>query len=159
MAEYRDNNGFTWPVYFDVKTLRAIRNKVKMKDGRPFDPLDITDTATIQSLASDPVLVVDVLWVLEESAARAAGKSWDDFQTAHRGEVLQNAVTAIAEGLADFFPALEGLAVKESLRTIRIQREQGMAQIQRELKLKETQNGVTPTESGGSSTNTPESVE
>ena len=135
MAHYQDKTGYDWPVNFTVKTLKKIREQVKTKEGKSFDLLNISDQSTIQNLVSDPVLLVELLWVIEQPLAKENGKSYDEFQNAHTGNVLLEAVTAVSEALADFFPSLEGLAVREAIQSLKHQREKALTELQKTLAL------------------------
>jgi hypothetical protein len=66
--------------------------------------LDAAGGKLIDSLTSDPVMLVDVLYALCKPDADAAGVSDVQFGEAMAGDAIDLATTAMLEELADFFP-------------------------------------------------------
>lgn len=132
MANYQDKNGFSWPIRFTVSSLKKIREQVRTKDGHPFDLLNIADSSTIPSLFQDPILLVDILWTLNQEYAAANKKTREEFESLHTGDTLFEAGTAIVEGLADFFPNLEGTALRKAVDAMREERAQMLEQLKNE---------------------------
>lgn len=82
----------------------------RIKDVRQaFDGLDLADTdrsmRAYDQCASDPVLLVDVLYVLCRDQAQAAGLTDRQFGEALVGPAIVEATKALVDAYADFSPA------------------------------------------------------
>lgn len=141
MPNYQDKNGFSWPINFTVRSLKKIREQVKTKDGLPFDLLNISDSSTVPQIFHDPILLVDILWTLNQDYAAANQKTRDEFESLHTGDTLFEAGMAVMEGLADFFPNLEGTALRKAAAAIREERIKMLEQIKTETFPLETGSG------------------
>ncbi|MCJ7543370.1 MAG: hypothetical protein MUP47_02200 [Phycisphaerae bacterium] len=87
-----------WNVAIDVNALRRLRAAVHV------DLMEAIQGDLLDKLAADPVLLVDVLWVLCREQAEAAGITDEQFGGAVIGDVIEAATDALLEELADFFP-------------------------------------------------------
>ncbi|MFO7971921.1 MAG: hypothetical protein R6U40_09240, partial [Desulfobacterales bacterium] len=67
---------------------------------------------TLERLADDPVLLVDVLYVLCEEQAQRDGVSDEDFGRGLRGDALDAAARAFLEALADFCPSRKARLIR-----------------------------------------------
>jgi len=99
MASFTDNAGRTWTVRIDVGAVKAVR------DALDVDLMDVVEGKLLEQLATDPVLLVDVLYVLCREQAEAQSVTDADFGRAIAGDVIDTAVDAFLEALVGFFPS------------------------------------------------------
>ena len=124
MHDFVDSAGRRWSVRVDVGAVKRVRARLgvdlldvagKGKDGSP---------GVIQALASDPVLLVDVLFVLCESKAREIGVTDEQFGESMAGDALDHAVKAMLGAIVDFFPnPRERAALKRVLAAAEVEAE------------------------------------
>ena len=72
-------------------------------------------TDVLDKIAGDPVMLVDVLWVLCEGQAKAAGVTDDDFGSSLAGDSISDATRAFLDELVDFFPGARRLFLKKAV--------------------------------------------
>jgi len=99
MATFADTAGREWVIDIDVNALRRVRKRLDLK------LMDVIGGETLDRLADDPVLLVDMLYVLCQEQAERDGVSDEEFGRALRGDVLDAAVGAFLEALTDFCPS------------------------------------------------------
>jgi len=102
--KFVDNAGNTWAVKLDVWTIKRVRDvlDVDLLDlGDPDQP--VKDQLLIR-LVSDPVLLVDVLYVILQPAAESANVTDEDFGRAMAGDSIDLATKVLLEELTDFIP-------------------------------------------------------
>lgn len=97
MATFRDSNGKEWVVCLDAPTIRAVRQECKL------DLADLEGKA-YGRMVDDPVLLVDVLWIICRRQAQEAGVTDEQFGRALIGDAIERATAAMLESIADFFP-------------------------------------------------------
>lgn len=97
---FTDTAGRSWAVSVNVASLKRV------KEALGVDLADVVgeDGGVIARLASDPALLVDVLYVLCRSQAAETGVSDEQFGEAMSGDVLADATDAFVEALIQFFP-------------------------------------------------------
>jgi len=88
----------TWRVAVNVATVKRVRQALD------FNLLDLAGGAAVLRLFSDPVLLVDVLYVLCKPQADAEGVSDEDFGRAMAGDAIKHATKALLDELVDFQP-------------------------------------------------------
>ncbi|MDO4629225.1 MAG: hypothetical protein Q4C70_08595 [Planctomycetia bacterium] len=137
MSFYKDTENRTWYIALNVGVFREIREKIEYK-GRPFDLLNVSDPTTLQAVATDAVLLVDLLALITSEQRKTAGVSVSDFMLAHKQDTLITAQTALLEALADFFPTMERLAIQDMMRTLAKSREEATRQLERKAETQET---------------------
>lgn len=98
MKTFLDNTGRTWAVSVHVDSIRRVRdltgvNLANSLSGEFFE-----------RLATDPLLLCDVLFALVKPEAEALGVSDTSFAQGIAGDAIDRATEALVEGLADFFP-------------------------------------------------------
>lgn len=106
MKSFSDNTGRTWIVNVNVGTIKRVRalcgvdiaNIVSVEaDGKPKIEL-------LERLASDPVLLVDVLYAVCKEEADSKNISDEDFGRAMAGDAIELATAALLDEIIDFFP-------------------------------------------------------
>lgn len=108
MATFKDNEKRDWLVAVTVEDIKQVRARL--------DGLDLADvySDTLNRLADDPVLLVDVLWVLCEEQAKTAGVTDRQFGRAMAGDSIVNATTALVEAVTDFSHGQKKLLAQKS---------------------------------------------
>ena len=101
MKPFTDSAGRTWEVTVNVGAVRRVRDILGV------DLMDVAGGDLLERLADDPVLLVDVLYVLCKPQADAKGASDEDFGRAMVGGVLDEAASALMKELLDFFPSAQ----------------------------------------------------
>ncbi len=100
MHSFTDNACRTWCVAINVAAIKRVRGLLDI------DLYQLVDDGLKQlgKLVSDPVQLVDVLYVLCREEAIARGVSDEDFGRALAGDAITLAAEAFVEELIDFFP-------------------------------------------------------
>jgi len=99
MRTFKDMAGRTWTLQINVDAIKRVRGLLNV------DLLEIADGKLIERLASDPVLLCDVVYAVLKPDADSAQVSDVDFGRAMGGDCLEHATSALLEELADFFPS------------------------------------------------------
>ena len=104
MHSFTDNAGRTWTVDItvaDIKRLRAMLGvdfvNLTRADAPPEEQL-------LARLATDPVLLVDVLYVLCLDQAQKADITDEQFGRAMAGDAIEEATEALLQAIVDFTP-------------------------------------------------------
>jgi len=98
MASFKDLAGNEWTPAVTVAAVKRVRSELDV------DLLDLQEGAVLQRLATDHVLLVDVIYVICKDKADRNGITDADFGANMRGDILQAATDAFLEELALFFP-------------------------------------------------------
>ena len=98
MKVFKDNAGRTWTISVNVAAIKRVISLVGV------NLLDAAGGKLIQSMISDPVKLVDVLYALCQPEAVRLGVTDEQFGEAMAGDAIDLATTAMLEDLADFFP-------------------------------------------------------
>ena len=107
MHGFRDCHGRQWSIRVDVGAVKRVRSALGV------DLMQVAERKTadggrepgvLERLASDPVLLVDVIYVLCRDQAQSAGVTDEQFGAAMAGDALEGAVTAMLGAIVDFFP-------------------------------------------------------
>ena len=106
MRTFNDNAGRTWSLTLNVWTVKKVRDLLGV------DLLDLGgESASAQKpgllyrLIADPVLLVDVLYVVCKDQADGASVTDEQFGRAMGGDAIDAATKAFLEELADFTPS------------------------------------------------------
>jgi hypothetical protein len=97
MHPFKDNADREWELSLNVAVVKRLRDLLK------FDILANDVAATMDKLASDPVLLVDVIFVCCRDQAKTSGVDDEQFGTAMAGDAIDRATTALLEEFTDFF--------------------------------------------------------
>lgn len=98
MARFTDNEGRDWIVRVDVGTVKRVRAALDI------DLADLTGE-TAERLSEDAVALVDTLYLVCRDQAVERKLSDEDFGRGLIGDPIDDAVAALLEAIADFFPA------------------------------------------------------
>ena len=117
MRQFTDTKDRVWDVELNVRQMKRVRDILGIdlvnviqagKDGA-------VATDTLDRVANDPILLVDILWVLCEGQAKAAGVTDDDFGSSLAGDSIADATRAFLDELVDFFPGARRLFLKKAV--------------------------------------------
>lgn len=98
MREFKDNADHDWTLNVNVTAIKRVRDLLKV------DLLEVLQGKLLERLGDDPVLLVDVVYVLCKPQAEQAGITDVQFGEAMAGDAIDAATTALLEELVDFFP-------------------------------------------------------
>ncbi|MBO4708502.1 MAG: hypothetical protein J5727_01840, partial [Kiritimatiellae bacterium] len=96
MKTFTDNKDRVWEVELNIRQMKRVRDILGIdlvnvisanKDGS-------VSTDTLERVANDPILLVDILWVLCEGQAKPAGVTDEDFGSSLAGESIEEATRA-----------------------------------------------------------------
>ena len=117
MRQFTDTKERVWDVELNVRQMKRVRDVLGIdlvnviqagKDGA-------VATDTLDRVANDPILLVDILWVLCEEQAKSAGVTDADFGSALAGDSISDATRAFLDELVDFFPGARRLFLKKAV--------------------------------------------
>ena len=117
MKTFNDNKDRVWEVELNIRQMKRVRDILGIdlvnvisanKDGS-------VSTDTLERVANDPILLVDILWVLCEGQAKPAGVTDDDFGSSLAGDSIEEATRAFLDELVDFFPGARRLFLKKAV--------------------------------------------
>ena len=121
MRQFTDTKERVWDVELNVRQMKLVRDVLGIdlvnviqagKDGA-------VATDTLDRVANDPILLVDILWVLCEGQAKTAGVTDDDFGSSLAGDSISDATRAFLDELVDFFPGARRLFLKKAIALAR----------------------------------------
>lgn len=127
---FTDTNGARWTVEINVSTVRRCRSVVGV---------DLMQAATsggeaLSALVTDPVGLVDVLYLCCEREAKDRGVSDEDFGRGLAGDAIERATAAFVQALIDFFPnARDRKMLTESWQRMNRLMERGRDAIERKM--------------------------
>ncbi len=98
MKTFKDATGKDWEVVIHVAALKRVRDLAGV------DLMDVAGGDLLERLIDDPVLLVNVLYVLVKPQADARTISDEQFGAALVGGALDAAADALIRELLDFFP-------------------------------------------------------
>ena len=108
MPSFKTQDGHEYIVRIDAPKIRDARTELEIDLGQ----LDFGPIA--QRLASDPVLLVDVLWILCRDQCNTAGITATKFGESLVGDAIDAASDALIKARADFSPArMRSLILKQ----------------------------------------------
>jgi hypothetical protein len=108
MATFRDGNGREWHINVTVADVK----RVKEQTGLLLTSLVEDKLLPLAALVSDPVRLVDTVWVLVEPQAKAAGLTDEQFGQSLSGDSVDQMANAFMEALTDFFPKRQSEMLK-----------------------------------------------
>ena len=135
MRQFTDTKERVWDVELNVRQMKRVRDVLGIdlvnviqagKDGA-------VATDTLDRVANDPILLVDILWVLCEGQAKAAGVTDDDFGSSLAGDSVSDATRVFLDELVDFFPGARRLFLKKAVDLARKFETENMEVIEKAL--------------------------
>ena len=113
MRTFQDTAGKTWTLSLNIVTAKKIR------DALAVDFFDDDIGETVGKIASNPILLADVLWVCVEEQANKEGVSDEDFGRALGGDVISHATDSFLDELVDFYPEKKRQLLSTMLQKLR----------------------------------------
>ena len=135
MKTFTDSKGRNWEVELNIRQMKRVRDTLGIdlvnvistgKDGT-------VSTDMLERVESDPILLVDILWVLCEGQAKPAGVTDDDFGSSLAGDSIEDATRAFLDELVDFFPGARRLYLKKAVDLARKFRQESLEVLQKVL--------------------------
>ena len=124
MTTFTDTQGRTWTLAITVDAVKRVRALTGT------DLLSVAGGDLLERLASDPVLLGDVLYAVVKPEAEVREVSDADFGRALAGDVIASATTALLEDIVDFFPAPKRRLLATVLQKLRAVQDAALAAAQ-----------------------------
>lgn len=100
---YTDNAGHRWQISVTVSTIRRVRDEAGV-DLAAAGRTAPGGEGVLERLATDPVLLADVLYAIVRPEAEAREVTPEKFGEALAGDAVEAAADALVEEIVDFFP-------------------------------------------------------
>jgi len=152
MASFDDSTGRSWTLRIDVSAIRRVREALDV------DLLDLAGGPLLERVAGDPVLLVDILYVLCSAQAEQQSVDAEAFGAAMVGDAIDRATGALLEALADFFPSRKAALLRQVIDKGQTLAERLLARAEKRVAdgdLDAAMEELTATESGGSASSSP----
>lgn len=98
MHTFQDNQDRKWDLAVNVSAIKRLRDVLNV------DLMQVIEGDLLQKLYSDPIMLVDVVYVLCQPQAEKAEVTDVQFGEAMGGDALELATAALVEEIIDFFP-------------------------------------------------------
>ncbi len=121
MKSFCDNTGRSWLVNVNVGTIKRVRALCDV-DLASIISIEVGQKPKVdllEQLASDPVLLVDVLYAVCKDEADKLNISDEDFGRAMAGDAIEHATTALLDEVIDFFPEVKRQVFQKILTATR----------------------------------------
>ena len=116
----------------DFLALKKIRAAIMLPSGEPLDLLNIVkiksdgtlDSSLLDILAGNPLLLVELLYVLFRKQLDEKSITEEDFYRMISGEDIETAVDLVMEELIDFFPTAKSRVLRrfwDAVKTIELE--------------------------------------
>jgi hypothetical protein len=163
MKCFKDNQNRNWTIVVNVATVKRVRSllDINLLDVVKLDGNNKPNVDLLEQLASDPVLLCDVIYCICKPDADAQNISDEDFGAAMGGDAIEYATTALLEELVDFFPEAKRLVLRKLMNAgekVKLQMEKAL-KLELENPKLDQQLEKQVTEYITSSTSSPESSE
>jgi hypothetical protein len=115
MKCFKDNQNRNWTIVVNVAAVKRVRSllSINLLDVVKLDEKNRPNVDLLEQLASDPVLLCDVIYCICKPDADAQNISDEDFGSAMGGDAIEHATTALLEELVDFFPEAKRLVLRK----------------------------------------------
>ena len=143
MHRFTDATGRSWEITINVATIKRVRDVCGV------DLLDLGDGGVMARLASDPVLLADVLFVVCDAERRGTP---EDFAGGLAGDAIERATEAMVEELLEFFPSKKRVLLRKAVDRMQEMEQKAIELASRKLDdpalMREIENQFAPSESG-----------
>ena len=115
MKCFKDNRNRPWTIVVNVAAVKRVRSllDINLLDVVKLDEKNRPNVDLLEQLASDPVLLCDVIYCICKPDADVQSISDEDFGSAMGGDAIEHATTALLEELVDFFPEAKRLVLRK----------------------------------------------
>lgn len=159
MQTFKDSEGREWKVEVSIGTAKRIRDLLKVD----LLALDQGDPPLAHRLATDVILLCDILYVVVKPQAEALDVSDEVFGASLGGTAIQNAVNALYAELESFFQNLGRLDLRDIIKKQQEIMAIGVGKIQKKIEaidvnvlMKDLDKQMDLVINGKTSTNSPE---
>jgi len=106
MNSFKDKKNRQWIVRVDVAAIRRVRStcNIDLANLIAIKPNGEADTNVLNTLANDPILLVEVVNAIILPQLAAQNITSEEWADSLDGETIQAATYALLEGAAEFFP-------------------------------------------------------
>ena len=118
MPFFVDNQNRTWQVRITTTEIKRLRETLGLNIVDGFD-LRANEKRDVLAELADPVMLVDVLYVICQPQCEAADISDEQFGESLIGDVIDEATTALLEALCDFFPNKKRLILRALMAKVK----------------------------------------
>ena len=118
MRVFKDKNDFSWEIEVNISALKRVKSYLDLNLLDIFKQNQETQKfELLEKISEDPILLVDLLFVLCEKQVKERKMSTEDFANVFSGEVIENAVNSLLYEIIDFFPETKKAVLKKILDT------------------------------------------
>lgn len=155
MKPFKDAHGRDWSVAIDTHAIKRVRDHTGLLLTKV-----VEDRSLVEQLA-DPIMLVDVLFVVCKPEADQRGVSDEQFASGLVGDAIDHATDALIGALADFFPSARASLLRTAWGKARTAEERATARAMANLqaidpdRLMEMVSGESSGSSPASSASTP----
>jgi len=119
MKFFRDTTGRQWQLSVTAGTMKRVQALCGVNLYQIIELDDDSKTSLLERLASDPILLVDVLYAVCKPQADQLHVSDSDFGEAMSGQTIDDASDALLQEIVDFFPEVKRQAMTRVLSAAR----------------------------------------
>ena len=121
MKSFTDNTGRAWMLAVTVGTIKRVRALcgVDLANIITLEPGKQPKVDLLERLATDPVLLVDVLYAVCKPEADAKNITDEEFGRAMAGDAIELATAALLDEVIDFFPEAKRQVFRKILNATR----------------------------------------
>ena len=112
MPKFTDNAGREWRLDLNMWHVKRVRDVTGIR------LMDLKKDGVFAAL-SDPVAVVDVLWVILEKEAGARKLTQEDFAKGLVGDTFEAASDALTDAVVDLFPSPKRKLLEKGIKQVR----------------------------------------
>ena len=127
MKTFKDNAGRTWTITVNVDAIKRVRSLLNV------NLMDAVDGKLLEQLATDPVLLCDVIYCLCKPEADTKNVTDEDFGRSMAGDAIEHATTALLEELVDFFPLGKRRVLQKALGKLKTLEAKALAVAEKRL--------------------------
>jgi hypothetical protein len=110
VKSFTDNKARAWNVAIDAPAIKRVRKELEV---------DLLDAGLLKRLSDDPVLLVDLLWVLVSPQAGTIGVTDEDFGRSLAGDAIDHATRAFLDALLEFLPGQKRRLMEAAVEKLR----------------------------------------
>ena len=113
MKTFKDNNNRDWEITINVAAIKRVRDLIGV------DLMQAIEGELLKQLATDPVMLCDVIYCLCKPQADDKNISDTHFGQAMSGDAIDNATIALLDELVEFFPSGKRKILKRAISKLR----------------------------------------
>ncbi|MGD9128691.1 MAG: hypothetical protein PVH19_15045 [Planctomycetia bacterium] len=113
MKTFKDNADRSWTITINVAAIKRVRSLLDV------NLMEAVEGDLLERLATDPILLCDVVYVLCKPEADNQGVTDEQFGQAMAGDAIEHATTALLEELVDFFPLAKRRVLQKALTKLK----------------------------------------